>query len=107
MPKKYRVDITASAEADIAAIWDYIAQDNPASAAAFILRLEEQIGALENFPERCPLAPESEYLGLPYRHQLFGQYRTIFKMTGARVIIMRVIHGSRLLDTGVLAETGK
>jgi len=107
VPKKYTVDITASAEADITAIWDYIAQDNPASATAFILRLEEQIGAWEPLPERCPLVPESEYLGVSYRHQIFGQYRTIFKITGARVIIMRVIHGARLLDTAMLEELGK
>lgn len=102
MPKKFRFDITASAEADIAAIWDYIAQENPATATAFILRLEEQIGDLEAFPERCPLTPESEYLGLPYRHQLFGQYRTIFKIAAPRVIILRVIHGARLLDIETL-----
>lgn len=107
MAKKYQVDITASAEADIAALWDYIAQDNPASATAFILRLEEQIAALEVIPEQCPLAPESEYLGAPYRHQIFGQYRTIFKMAGARVIILRVIHGARLLDTALLEGPGK
>jgi toxin ParE1/3/4 len=107
VPKKYKVDITASAEADIAAIWDYIAQDNPASATAFILRLEEQIGALEVLPERCSLVPESEYLGVPYRHQIFGQYRTIFKIVGTRVIIMRVIHGARLLDPAMLEGMGK
>ncbi len=107
MPKKYKVDITASAEADITAIWDYIAQDNPASATSFILRLEEQIGALEVLPERCPLVPESEYLGVAYHHQIFGQYRTIFKIAGARVIIMRIIHGARLLDTEMLEEPEK
>ena len=102
MPKKYRVDITASAEADISEIWDYIAQDNPDSATAFILRLEEQIGTLEGFPDRCPLVPENEFLGTAYRHLLFGNYRTVFKIIGARVIILRVIHGARLLDTGLL-----
>ena len=107
MPKKYKVDITALAEADIAAIWDYIAQDHSATATAFILHLEEQIGTLEALPERCPLVPESEYLGVPYRHQIFGQYRTIFKIIGARVIIMRVIHGARLLDTAMLEGQGK
>ena len=102
MLKKYRVDITASAEADLSEIWDYIAQDNPDSATAFILRLEEQIGTLEGFPDRCPLVPENEFLGTAYRHLLFGNYRTVFKIIGARVIILRVIHGARLLDTGLL-----
>ena len=102
MPKKYRVDITAAAEADTAAIWDYIAQDNPDAATAFILRLEEQIETLERYPERCPLVPENDLLGTAYRHLLFGNYRTIFKIIGVRVIILRVIHGARLLDTGIL-----
>jgi toxin ParE1/3/4 len=98
VPKKYRVDITASAEADIVELWDYIAQENPDSATAFILRMEEQIGTLEQFPARCPLIPENELLGTQYRQMLFGPYRTIFSIIGSRVIILRVIHGARLLD---------
>ncbi len=78
MPKKYVVDITATVEVDIVAIWDYIAQDNPDAATVFILRLEEQIGTLERYPDRCPLVPENDLLGTAYRHMLFGNYRTIF-----------------------------
>ena len=107
MPKKYRVDITATAEADTAALWDYIAQDNPDAATAFILRLEEQINSLERYPKRCPLIPENELLGTAYRHLLFGNYRTIFKIVGARVIILRVVHGARLLVRGMLEGLGK
>jgi toxin ParE1/3/4 len=102
VPKKYRVDITAAAEANTAAIWDYLAQDNPDEATAFILRLEEQIGTLERYPERSPLVSENDLLGTAYRHLLFGNYRTIFKIVGVRVIILRFIHGARLLDTGIL-----
>ena len=102
MPKKFRVDITAATEADAAEIWEYIVQDKPASATAFVLRLEEQIHMLERFPERRPLVPENEVLGTAYRHLLHGNYRTIFKIAGSRVIILRVLHGARLLDTGML-----
>jgi toxin ParE1/3/4 len=106
VPKKYKVDITAAAEADTAAIWDYIAQDNSDAATVFILRLEEHIGTLERYPERCPLVTENELLGTAYRHLLFGNYRTIFKIVGARVIILRIIHGARLLDTDMLEGLG-
>jgi len=102
VPRKFRVDITEAAEADVANIWEYIAQDKPDAATAFVLRLEEQIGTLERFPERSPLAPENELLGTAYRHLLYGNYRTIFKIVGSRVIILRVLHGARLLDTGIL-----
>lgn len=104
MPKKIRVDLTASAGADTSDIWDYIVQDNHEAATAFILHLEEQIATLEMFPQRCPLVPESELLGTTYRHLLFGNYRIIFKITGAMVTVMRILHGARLLDTDILEE---
>ena len=107
MPKKFNVDITSAAEADVAEIWEYIAQDDPDAAAAFVLRLEEQINTLERFPERCPLVRENELLGTSYRHLVYGNYRTIFKIIESRVIIMRVLHGARLLDTGMLEELTK
>ena len=102
MPRKFRVDITEAAEADVANIWEYIAQDKSDAAIAFVLHLEEQIATLERFPERSPLVPENELLGTAYRHLLYGNYRTIFKIVGSRVIILRVLHGARLLDTGML-----
>ncbi len=104
MPKKFKVDITEIAEADVAEIWEYVAQDKPEMATAFVQRLEEQVGKLERSPERCPLAPENELLGADYRHLLHGNYRTIFKIVGSRVIILRVLHGAKLLDTEMLEE---
>ena len=104
MPKKFIVDITASAEADVSEIGDYIAQDNRDAATAFVPRLEEQINTLERFPERGPLVRENELLGTAYRHLVYGNYRTIFKIIESRVIIMRVLHGARLLDMGMLDE---
>ncbi len=95
------------AEADTAAIWDYIDQDKPDAATAFISRLGEQVSSLERYPERCPTVPENELLGTAYRHLLFGNYRTIFKIVGTRVIIMRIIHGARLLHTELLEGDGK
>ena len=107
MSKKFSVDITAIAEADISEVWEYIAQDKPEAATAFVMRVEEQINTLENFPERCPLVPENQLLGSVYRHLVNGNYRTIFKIVGTRVIIMRVLHGSRLLDIALLEGQAK
>lgn len=98
MSARYNVEITHAAERDVEAIWDYIADDSPENASAFIRRLEMQIEALEQFPERCPLISENELLGSSYRHLIYGSYRTIFRISGQSVIIIRVIHGSRLLD---------
>ena len=79
-------------------IWDYIGKDSPHEAERFIIRIENQITTLEHFPERCPSAPENEVLGTEYRHILYGDYRTIFRISKKTVYILRIIHGSRLLD---------
>jgi plasmid stabilization system protein ParE len=105
--KKYSVDITATAESDVAKIWEYIAQDKPEAANAVVLHIEEQIGTPENFPERCQLVPENELLGTAYRHLVYSSYRTIFKIVGNRVIILRVLHGTQLLDIGLLERLEK
>ena len=97
MPVKFSVQITPAAERDVEEIWTYIADDSPENATSFILRLEEQIEALEQFPERCPLIPENELLGTGYRHLIYGAYRTIFRITGKTVFIVRIIYGARLL----------
>jgi len=97
MPK-YQVDITRIAESDIKEIRSYISMDNPLAAEKWLKEVERQIESLENFPLRCPVIPEARELGNQYRHLLYGYYRTIFRMEGKRVIILRVIHGARLLD---------
>jgi len=106
MPVTYRVEITPAAERDVEEIWTYIAADSPGNATDFILSLEEQIETLEQFPVRCPLIPENELLGTSYRHLLYGSYRTIFRIAGTTVYILRVIHSARLLDSSHI-EVGR
>jgi plasmid stabilization system protein ParE len=91
------------AEGDLRAIWDYIHKDNPREAEKFVARLEHQITTLEQHPERCPAIPENEVLGTVYRHILYGDYRTIFRLSKRSVYILRIIHGSRLLDDTAFA----
>ena len=98
MAEKFHVEITPTAESDIEDIWSYIAEDSAENAASFILALEEQLLTLESFPAQCPLIAENEILGTRYRHLIHGNYRTIFKIAGNLVIVLRVIHGARLLE---------
>ena len=101
MPTKFQVRIAESAEKDIEEIWTYIAIDNPAQASKFILQLETQVTTIEKFPQRCSLIPENELLVTQYRHLLYGNYRTIFRISGKTVVVLRIIHGARLLDSSM------
>lgn len=57
-----------------------------------------QIGLLERFPQRCAVIPEAGELDAEYRHIIYGNYRTIYRIAGHKVIIMRVVHGAMLID---------
>lgn len=98
MRGKYLVEITKVAERDASSIFAYIARNNPSAAVKWIEEIERQIDSLETFPERCPIIPETKELGRQYHHLIFGNYRTIFRVQGSKVIIMRVVHGARLLN---------
>lgn len=102
--RRHKVEITRIAEADIKDIFDYISTDNKAAAIRLIDEIERQIETLETSPMRCAVIPESHELGEKYRHLIYGNYRTIFRIDGSRVIIMRVIHGARLLDIQILEK---
>lgn len=101
MSAKFRVSITHAAESDIDQAWSFIAQDSPEAADKFISQLEEQIETLEIFPSRCALIPENEILGTRYRHMVYGDYRTVFRVARRTVYVLRVIHGARLLDASM------
>lgn len=96
--QRYRVRITRTAESDIKEIFRYIASDNETAAKKWVVEIESQINSLEKFPLRCPVVSESQDLGKEYRHIIYGPYRTIFRIDGSNVIIMRVIHSGRLLS---------
>jgi toxin ParE1/3/4 len=104
VPAKFRVRITRTAEKDIEEIWSFIAQDSPEEASRFIGRLEDQVATLESFPERCALIPENEMLGTRYRHLLFGDYRSVFRVAGKTVYVLRIIHGAKLLDNSTFED---
>jgi toxin ParE1/3/4 len=95
--KKYRVDTNPAAEEDIRFIYQRIATDNPVAASRWLVQIERLIARLETFPQAFELIPEASEIGADYRHKFFGNYRIIYRITGDRVIIVRVIHGARLL----------
>ena len=97
MITNYNVNITKTAETDIEEIWQYIAKDSIQNAKEFIHAMEGKIQTLENFPLRCPGIPESDLLGLKYRHLIIGNYRIIFKLEKNIVYVMRALHSARLL----------
>ncbi|MDH4988755.1 type II toxin-antitoxin system RelE/ParE family toxin [Aminobacter anthyllidis] len=84
--------LTPQAMADIEAIGDYISQFNPAAATKLIRRMAERWELLATQPhsgaERTDLLPE-------LRHVVLGEYVTFYRVEGAGILILRVLHGHR------------
>jgi plasmid stabilization system protein ParE len=94
----YRIEISPSALNDAEAAFLRLKKDSPSYADEWFDGFLEAIDSLEKFPNRCPLAPESEELGIEIRQLLYGKYRIIFLVElknsnpDSTVQILRVRH---------------
>lgn len=96
----YQIKITAPAENDVYAAFERIRSVAPSVAERWLRGIFKTIFSLKEMPERCPLIPESEALGLEIRHLLHGKktslYRIIFDIQNDSLVrILRVWHGYR------------
>jgi len=91
------IAISESAYADLKDIENYISQDSPAIARKFISRIFDKIDQLYAYPESGKSVPELGDKSI--RELLLSKYRIIYQIVDEQNInIVRVIHGSRLLD---------
>lgn len=92
----YTVHITQRARGDIEGVLAYVAAESPMSAAMLGDMFFDSIASLGQFPERCPLAMESESWERTVRSLLVHRYRVLFEIIDSRVIVLRIVHGMRL-----------
>ena len=88
----YKVEVTEKAQEEAREAIRWIAQYSPEKAALWHFDLLEKVDSLENFPARCPLAPESNTHGKEIRHLIFGKYRILFIIEDETVYVLRVRH---------------
>ena len=87
------VHLSAEAEHDLETIGDYIAQDNPARAISFLRALREKCLGLSDHPERFPLVPRFEGVGV--RRRGHGDYLIFCGVEVDRVVIIHILHGAQ------------
>ncbi len=97
----FRVLISDAAQSDIRknVIW---CSENRSKEEAerWYIAVMEKIYSLEQLPLRCPIARESEILGIEIRHLLFGisskhTHRVLYTMDGDIVKVVRVLSTSQ------------
>jgi len=90
--KKYKVILHSDAESDIESSFKWgcraWGQEN---AKLWVRKLRRAIRKqLTSLPLACPVAPESEQLGISIRHLIVGRYRILFTVKGNTVTILHV-----------------
>lgn len=81
---------------------EYIVQDRPDAAAAWLDKLLERVKALERFDVQGRIVPE---IGLSaYREVLHAPYRIIYRVDAGRVVILTFRHVRRGWDVAEVAD---
>ena len=90
------IEWTTLAEKDFNESIDYIAQDSLEYALSFYEQVREKVENLEKFPKIGRKVPEIDNPDI--RELILRNFRIIYRIFREKVQIIRVIHGSRLLD---------
>lgn len=97
----YHVEFTARAARDLEILYIEKNATESDAAARWYNGLEESVYALAQFPERCPVAPETRKAKRKLRHLLYGKkphvYRAIYEVDEPRktVWVLTIRHGAR------------
>ena len=90
------VELTASAEADLEAIGDYIARDNMVRAASFVQELYRSCLDIADMPEAWPVVPRYEHHGI--RRRVHGRYLIFYRIGDTRITILHILNGAMDVD---------
>src|SRR5438045_1749774 len=96
MPRRFRVEWTATAATDLEQIIAFIARESPLNAAQVYRRIRKRANTLRGFPERGHLVPELEQLEITsYREISIAPYRILYRIQESTVLVLAVLDGRR------------
>ena len=99
---KYTVIVTPGAQIELDTAYEWLAQRTQQYAAIWYNGIIDALLTLEEFPGRCPLAPESRKFPSPrgpIRQLLYGDkrnaYRILFCIRGETVRVLHIRHAAQ------------
>lgn len=88
-----KVRLTQEAEADLEAIGDFIARDNPVQALDFVRELRAKCLSLGDAPLAYPLV--ARYGDTGVRRRVHGNYLLFYRVESDAITVLHVLHGAR------------
>jgi plasmid stabilization system protein ParE len=82
--------VTAEAEADLEAIGDYIARDNPVRALSFVRELLQLCLDIADMPQAWPVVPRYEHHGI--RRRVYGRYLIFYRIGPDHITILHILN---------------
>lgn len=100
MSQRYLVRIEGEAEADLYAIYRYIAETlkEPRIAANIYQKIKTAILELSHMPERIKLMDDEPWHSRGFRKLIVGSYAAIFFVEEQTVHVFRVMYGGMDID---------
>ena len=90
------------AEADLMAIGEYIAQDNPDRAARFVAEILDSCASLADLPRAFPLVPRYKQRGI--RRRGHGRYLIFYRIVSDQIEVLHVLHGAQDYERMLFGE---
>ena len=88
-----RVTVTEAAEGDLQRIGDWIAEESPDRAVAFIRTLRARCEEFADTPRGYPLVPRYERTGI--RRRPYRDYLIFYRVSRDSIEILPILHGAR------------
>jgi len=95
MAKPLKVEFSPTALLDLEDIAEYIAEDNPAAAEEWVLKLVEAAEKVPSHPRSGRTVPEVDDPNI--REIIVGKYRVIYRLDPKRLLVLTAIEGHRRL----------
>ena len=96
------VDMTATAEAELEALGDYIARDNPHCAASLVRELHRCCLDIAEMTEAWPVVRRYEHHGI--RRRVHGRYLIFYRIGDDRITILHILNGAMDVDAILFPE---
>jgi toxin ParE1/3/4 len=99
MTKIYDVRWSETAERDLVAIVDYIADDSPSRACEVFKEVKRKARSLRTFPGRGRIVPELQEQDITQYHALVvGPWKILYRISERAVYVLSVLDSRRSIE---------